>query len=567
MGLDIFVQAGGALLAALVVGAAVRKLHLPKVTGYLVAGILFGPSLVGMLSEPGIHDLTLIKQLALGLIFFNLGREFRSKTFRKLGRPALVTGLCIAGTTLAVTLAALLVAGANTQVAWILALIAVTTSPAAVLLVVRDYEAEGPFTDMLLAVVVLCDVIALVLFRVTLPLCTGEHLNVLVGLGGVAGSVLMGIVLGLLLSAFEQWTTRSGERIAVTLGMLLAGMGIAGKLAAFQFDPLILAMSYGVTFANATTKDEQLFGHLKFIEVPLYALFFVLAGAGMKFGLVKECGVLVFVMIGGRIVGLVAGAWVGTRAAGQRREIRTYLRLGLLPCAGAAIGLAGMAGPALGGGVGRQVMVMALTSVAFFELLGPLAVKFAILRVGEVKLISLVTEHGALQALKSTVAQVRRALGIPVYHKLPIEHVTARHVMRTHVETISHDAPLPEIIRVMAHSRYDLFPVVDREARFVGGIYLSDIRSVVFDPAIATLVIARDLASFNFPVVYEEDSLNDVLQKFASQPGQLHNLPVLHTQDDTHLIGIINQREVLDAVHLVERARRKRKAYSTRSNP
>ena len=563
MELGVFLETGGALLAALLVGAVVKKLHLPKVTGYIVAGVVLGPSIVGLLAEQDLEGLELIKRLALGLIMFSLGREFRAGTFRKLGRRVVVTTCCVVVVTFAVTLAAMLAVGVQTKLAYLLGVIAVTTSPAAVLLVVRDYDSEGPLTDMLLAVVALGSVIGLVLFDLTFPFCTGEHLGALVVVSGVVGSVLLGALLGLLLGATERVSASSGELIAVTFAMLLVGIGL-GELAGLRgFDPLIVTIIFGATYANASTKNAQLFDRLKRVDMLFYCLFFVLVGAEINLRIIRTVSLLVAPLIGARIVGVVLGAMLGARLAHQQRDVRLYLGWALLPTGGVAIGLAHVVGSSeIGGGLGGSVVALTLASVAFFELLGPLAVKFAIVRTGEVKLISLVAEHGALQALRAAIAQVRRALGIPGYRKLPLEDVTARHVMRTHVETLAQTALMPEMLRAMAHSGYDLFPVVDDEDRLLGGIYLSDIRTVVFDPAMVNLVIARDLASFNFPVVYEEDSLGEVLNKFATQPGELANLPVLDAGDHTHLIGMVNQREVLDAVHLVERARQKRAAQS-----
>jgi Kef-type K+ transport system membrane component KefB len=561
MGPAVLAESGLAVLAALAAGAAVKKLRLPKVTGYIVAGLLLGPSVVGLLSAGDLGALEIVQRLALGLIMFRLGREFAAGPFRKLGRRVVITVCCVVGVTFGVTLAVMAAAGAGTTAAVLLAVIAVTTSPAAVVLVVREYDSEGPLTDVLLSVVALGNVIGLVLFDLTLPLVAGRPAAVLAVLGGVAGSVVFGAVLGLVLGAYERISSSPGELIAVTVAMLLVAIGAARLERLKELDPLIAAIVFGATYANASTRGAQVFDRITRVDMVVYCLFFVMAGAAIDFAAVRSVSVLVGPYIVARIAGIVFGSMLGTRLTGQRRDVRLYLGWALLPTGGVAIGVAhALSVGRLGGASMAPVVALALGSVAFFELIGPLAVKFAIVRVGEVKLISLVAEHGAFQALAAAVGQVRRALGIPSYRTLPLLRVTARHVMRTHVETLAQNARLPDIMRAMAHSGYDLLPVVDNEGRLHGGITLSSIRSVTFDPVLANLVIARDLASSSFPVVYEEDTLSDVIGKFADQPGELAALPVVDAGDHTHLIGMVNQREVLDAVHLVERTRRARAA-------
>ncbi len=562
----VLLESGLAVLAALLAGAVVKRLRLPKVTGYILAGMVLGPSALRLLTEHDLGSLELVERLALGLIMFSLGREFHASTFRKLGRRVLVTMGCVIAVTFAVTLAAMLAAGVEPGTAHLLAVIAVTTSPAAVVLVVREYDSDGPLTHMLLTVVALGNMVGLVLFDLTLPLAVPGHLGALHVIGGVAGSIVLGALFGLVLGAYERVSASTSELIAVTLALLLVAIGVRHLAPLRGFDPLIAAIAFGATYANASTKGAQLFDRVKRVDMLIYCLFFVMAGAAIRLSAIRTVSLLVAPYIAARMVGIVLGSKLGTRLAHQRREVRLYLGWALLPAGGVTIGLAHVLALAEPGGRAATVVALALASVAFFELVGPLAVKFSIVRVGEVKLISLVAEHGVAQALGVAVAQVRRAFGIPSYHTLPLERVTARHVMRTHVETLSEKARMSTIVRAIAHSSSDLFPVLDKEGRLAGGITLSDVRTVTFDPATARLVIARDLASSGFPVVYEEDTLSEVMGKFANQPGELANLPVVSAQDHTHLIGMISQRDVLDAVHLVERMRQKRAAKARRGD-
>jgi CBS domain-containing protein len=197
-----------------------------------------------------------------------------------------------------------------------------------------------------------------------------------------------------------------------------------------------------------------------------------------------------------------------------------------------------------------MAQAIVLGSIVFYELIGPLTVKFALVRCGEVKMVSLLPHlpgQSGIDNLQKIVSQIRRSLGLSVKGLGQAgEPPVAKHVMRSSVETVPDNTRFDELLKIVSHARYDLLPVVDKEGNYMGNISFPGIRDVIFDQALADLVIARDLLDYESPYVTPDEPLGAVLQKFHDIKEEIGFLPVVAEGQNPRVVGMIRQRDVVD---------------------
>ena len=277
--------------------------------------------------------------------------------------------------------------------------------------------------------------------------------------------------------------------------------------------------------------------------------FFVLAGANLHLETLAQLGLLGSSYVVARIAGKLLGGTLGARLGSFDKRQILYVGPTLLAQAGVAIGLAaGLASRWPEGGHLLQTVV--LGSVVIFELVGPLAVRFGLVRAGEVPILALLRKRapeGTLEGLHSVVSHFSSALGLPVGRRLRDPgDILVKHIMRRNVETIRNDTPFHDLLHLIAHSRYDRFPVVDAADKFVGMIDYSEIRSLLFEPSLSRLVVASDLTT-TFPHALSPDqSLREALRTLELNRN-ISYFPVLDPDNPQHLVGILSQNEVLAA--------------------
>jgi Kef-type K+ transport system membrane component KefB len=553
------------LLGSLLGGRAASLCRVPRVTGYLLAGLLIGPSFARLTGLPlllppvALKDLRLISDVALALIMMNIGGQFRVENLRRWRHRIALFSLGEIGITfLAVAVAVLVVNGAflhrtvaglslfqtSVTFAILLGAIAVATAPAATLMVIREYEAEGPVTSSVLTLVGLNNLVSVVAFIVAAHLL----IRPTEGLAPLAlhlfGPLLLGGAVGLGLAILTQRLDQSSEHKILLLGGVATCSALARR---WGLDPLLSNLILGVVLANSAPTWHRLVESLRQIDYPLYVAFFVLAGATLHLETLAHIGFLGLAYVVARGVGKGIGAFVGARAGRFNERMQTCVGFALLAQAGVAIGLAGSLARQWPEG-GHMVETVVLGAVVVFELVGPLGVRFGLVRAGEVPILSLLRKRapqGALAGLHTVVHHFRSSLGLPAGHRMKDPgDILVRHVMRQNVETIRNDTPFNELLRWIAHSRYDRFPVIDAEGRFVGMINYTEIRSLLFEPAMARLVIASDLVSPLRHALFPDQPLREALKTM-----QLHRdisfFPVVDSHDPEHLLGILSQNDVL----------------------
>lgn len=385
---------GVILLVALLAGHVVKFLRVPEVTGYLLAGVLLGPAGAGLVSHEVLDSLEVFSEVALGLILFTMGSVFEASRFRRVGRSVALLTAAESLLTASLVTAGLLLAGQPLTVALLLGAIAVETAAASTLMVMRECNAEGPLTEALGGVVALNNIFCLTGFLVVAAgldltrqaAATGVSWLVLYRtlyplLWQLAGSVALGFVVGLLLAAWASKVGEHGEMLILLVGAILLAVGAAQVL---ELSPLLATLAMGATMVNLSGESRRLFEALAQTDPPLYAIFFVIAGADLNLSLLPSLGVIGLVYVAGRTGGKLAGMFIGARRARLEPVVRRNLGLAALSQAGLAIGLlltVNRRFPELA----PVVTTVVLAAVTVFELIGPIGARYALTRAGEVR--------------------------------------------------------------------------------------------------------------------------------------------------------------------------------------
>ena len=403
-----------ALVAGLLMTRVFKKLHLnfPDVTAFLIAGLAIGPYGLGSLHIGGlgfssleaVNDLSVISSVALGFIAFAIGNEFRLSQLKETGRQAAVIGVLQALMAMVLVDAALLglhllmpdVLSAPAAIT--LGAIATATAPAATLMVVRQYKAKGKLTDLLLPIVALDDAVGLVAFAVSFGVATALHsgsvnlLSILVEpLLEIVGSLLLGSLMGLILTLLEKLFFSNSNRLSLTIAFVVMTIALSGM--EFQLGPvklgfsnLLVCMMLGTVFCNLCPRSPDIMERSDRWTVPLYALFFVLSGAELDLSVFSSLAVVGIGVV--YILTRSAGKYLGARGSAAMvncdHSIRKYLGITLLPQAGVALGMSA-ASISLGTGDGKLIRNIVLFSVLIYELVGPSLTRWALMKSGDIR--------------------------------------------------------------------------------------------------------------------------------------------------------------------------------------
>ncbi len=400
-----------ALFAGLMLSRLAKLVKLPAVTAYLVAGILIGPYCLGALGVEGIgftsmdsiKTYRLLSDTALGFIAFSIGNEFRLSQLKRIGKQATVIGVVQAVfTTLVVDTALiglhfLIPDKLPLSAAIVLGAIASATAPAATLMVVKQYKAKGPVTDILLPIVALDDAVGLVLFAISFgvakALISGEVSLISVLLEPVLEvvlSLLLGAVMGFLFNYSEKFFHSRSKRLSMsvtfvflTVALSMLQFNIGGVHIAFS--SLLVCMMLGTVFCNVCDFSEELMDRVDRWTSPLFILFFVISGSELELsvfgdGLIVLIGAVYIVF---RCFGKYFGARFSSNAVKCDSNIVKYLGITLFPQAGVALGMA-LKSEALGT-QGALIANITLFSVLIYELIGPFLTKVSLLKAGEIK--------------------------------------------------------------------------------------------------------------------------------------------------------------------------------------
>ena len=398
-----------ALVGGLMLSRLTKMIHLPAVTAYLVAGLLLGPYFLGALKIPGlgfnsleqVEGMSILTQTALGFIAFTIGNEFRLSQLKATGAKAITIGILQAVITTVVVdivLVGLHLIFPNIisiPCAITLGAIASATAPAATLMVVRQYKADGPLTRLLLLVVAIDDAVGLVLFSVSFGIATALSNGQVSVLAVVVEPIIeiilslgLGSAMGWLLNWVEQFFHSRSKRMTISVAFVLLSVGLS--MLEFQIGPvhcgfslLLVCMMTGTIFCNICSTSEELMERVEGWTTPVNVLFFILSGAELDLAVLSQPVTLIVgvIYIIARSAGKYYGANLSCRMTRQPKPIVDNLGITLLPQAGVALGMALTAATLSDGALARNVVLFA---VLVYELIGPALTKRSLLAVGEI---------------------------------------------------------------------------------------------------------------------------------------------------------------------------------------
>ena len=414
--MTILLSVSIAVLAGLLMTRAFKPFKLPSVTAYLIAGVLIGPYFLGSLhinglgfvSEEAVSMLSLVSEVALAFIAFSIGTEFRLEELKKTGKQAFVIGIFQAlAATVLVDLALLgvhFMMPDKLSVAQVITLgaIATATAPAATLMVVRQYKADGPLTKLLLPIVALDDAVGLIIFAVSFGIAKSlvsgsvDLISIIVNpILEIIASLLLGAILGWVLTQLEKMFNSNTNRLNMTIAVVFLSASLSMMdfhVGPFHisFSSLLVCMMLGTIFCNICPLSEDIMERSDKWSSPLLALFFVISGAELQLSVFAD-GAIVFigiVYIVFRCLGKYYGAELSAKATKCAPQICKYLGITLFPQAGVALGMCTTAMQL--GEPGELIRNITLFAVLIYELVGPLMTRNALMKAGE---ISPMPEH------------------------------------------------------------------------------------------------------------------------------------------------------------------------------
>jgi Kef-type K+ transport system membrane component KefB/predicted transcriptional regulator len=511
-----------------------QRLHIPQVVGCIVMGIILG-EVLGIITPDTIDQLEPFTMFALGIIGFMIGAELRGEVFRKYGKQFFIIlfsqGM---GAFFLVTIGGSAAAWFITEsipesiaVGLVLGAIASATAPAATVNVLWEYKTRGPLTTAVLAIVALDDALALLLYRgaaTGAKALTGVSQGSILGttlilLGEIAGSVVLGILAGVLLFFLLKFVKSDDKILDFALASLLLVVGLSMIPG---IDPILPAMTLGITVANLMPRrSKATFALVEKFAPPIYISFFVIAGAHMEFGRITSWMLLmIFVYVLCRAIGKMTGAWFGGKWSKAPAVVRKYLGLCLLPQAGVAIGLAILASQQFGSELGHTIVIVVMTGTFLMEIFGPMLVKVGVKRAGEV--------------------------GLNITEEDLIRNYRVADVMDDKPISIAQNLPLHKILEVFSTSDSVYYPVVDDQLHISGIITIAGIKEMFANQDVAGWLLACDVAEPVQDIARPDQPLEEVMEWMERY--QLEHLPIVAGDDGNQLIGILDHRKVLRKV-------------------
>lgn len=377
------------MIVGLLMTRIMKKVNLPNVTGYLIAGLIVGPYCLKIFNSGNIEGLAIITDAALGFIAISIGGEFKLSSLIQLGAKIFVITLFEAVGASVLVCGVLLAMGVNPQLSLVLGAIASATAPAATLMVVRQYKASGPVTSTLLPVVAIDDAVCLMLFSImssiAKSLSAGNGFNVyetlLKPIIEIIGSLVIGFAVGAVLSIASNFFKSRANRASLAVTAVFFGVGLSSMLG---LSSLLLCMAIGAAMANMSKVSDAIMECTDRWTPPVFMLFFVISGAHFNFEVLKTVGLIGIMYLVLRSAGKYFGAMLGCILTKTEKNVTKYLGITLLPQAGVAIGMAQLSLTVVPD-YGEQIRAVILCATLVYELVGPLLTKIALTKAGEIK--------------------------------------------------------------------------------------------------------------------------------------------------------------------------------------
>lgn len=375
------------IFAGMFCGRMAKHIRLPNVTGYLVAGLLIGPSVFGLLSADFLDAINIISTVALGFIAFSIGNEFKISYFKRVGVAPIVIACMESLFAVVFVVLGLIVSGQSVSFSLVLGAIAAATAPAATIMVIKQYRAKGPVTETLLSVVAIDDATALILFSLSVAvaqaLANGAAslgTSLLSPLKEIGGALVVGAALGFVFLLPLRFFKKAGNRLSLIVGFIFLGLGISEWLG---LSDLLLCMAMGAVVANFSGDVGAIMDLCDGVTPPIFMLFFVASGADLQLSVLPTVGLIGVIYIVLRVVGKYFGAAVGGAMCKCNAAVRKYLGPCLMPQAGVAIGLS-LAAAQVVPEHAPQIRAVILCGTLIYELIGPAVTKVSLKQAGEI---------------------------------------------------------------------------------------------------------------------------------------------------------------------------------------
>jgi Kef-type K+ transport system membrane component KefB/CBS domain-containing protein len=559
---QIALTLGLLLWVALIGGWVAGFLRLPKVTAYLLAGVLLGPSALGCIDHDKIDLFEPLTKLAISLVLFNLGCNFPFARARRMFDRVVRLSWGEMSATFLLVFAGLLLLGQSWEIAALLGTLALATAPATTVLVLKESESEGPVTQYANAMVAVNNLVSIVLFELLFmalhfagnePLggATAQTGRLLMEIGqlvrDLGGSVMMGVAGGLIVS-YGYGLVAAGRRLVMLASMIVLLLAIC-QLNDMPYLLTFLAM--GVTVANASDQTRQILVELDRLTGLLCVVFFAVNGAELEPSKLVEAG-----MVGvGYIFLRTSGKYLGTRFAAtggkETPPVCKWLGTTLLAQAGAAIALSAIAvqrTQEMGGALHescKSVQVLILGTVVVFEIAGPILIRLSVIRAGEVPLAHAIRHAGPslVDQFRTLINRLLIAAGRNPWKDLPPGELTVNELMRKNVDAIPQTATFNQVIASIEHSRDNVYPVVGDDGKLLGVIRYRELSSVLFDPALGSLVRATDVATPAGLVLYPDETIAKAHRILETTKDDL--IPVVSREPVGQLVGAVRRRDIL----------------------
>lgn len=548
--LPMLLSIGVLYLLAIGAGRLSAAIGIPRVTGYLAAGIAAGPSFSEILGLPALvtreqlHALAPLHDIILGLIVFTIGGNFSLKAIRKIGPKLFRISAFEIGLTATLVGCGTVLLGATPLEAAFLAVISITTAPAATQMVIREYQSEGRLTDTILPLIVINNLIAIVAFIIIRNSGLSADASFLQSVVQVFEPLVLGILAGMIIAVMDQRLTRPVERQILVLALVAVITGVAVFLDLFS---MLAVLAAGVVAINASPNKKRIVNDLADIDYPLYVLFFIMAGAELHLQSLGHMGIIGVVYVVMRTIGKYVGCRWGAQAANASQTIRSWLGPAMLAQAGLAIGLANVLAREWPG-PGGALQTVVLASVVVFEVVGPLLTRFALVNAGEVPVFNLIAQRSPVrysEGLQQVIVHVKNAFGMANNtHADNPSDIQIGHIMRRNVEVLPNTAPFNEVLKALGHSRYDRLPVVNARDELVGVIKYADIANTLYDPGLRNLVLADEIATQTFLKLTPDDTLESAMAALKDHPDDAY-LFVVAKDNPKKLVGVVRHNDVL----------------------
>jgi len=524
---NIILLLGIALFGGTVGGKLFQKLRIPQVVGYIIIGIILGEMFLGVITMEIVNSLTPLSYLALGMIGFMIGGELKKEVFKKYGKQFTVilffegVSAFILVSVFASIVGFFILHNWNFSISFglLLGAISSATAPAATTDVLWEYKSKGPLTRTVLGIVALDDGLALLLFAFAASIASVliksdfTIMMMIKPIIEICGSIIIGLLLGFLLSKIIKTQTDEDKILVLSLGLILLNLGVT---IAMGMDMLLSAMAMGAMVVNySPKKSKDIFNLTDKFTPPIYILFFVLVGAKLK---IEHITIPIFILLItyliGRSAGKMFGAYIGAMVSGAEESVKKYLPLCLFSQAGVAIGLSILASQRFSEDIGDLIVIVITATTFVVQLIGPPSVKIAIQKANEIGLN--ITEDDLLKK------------------------IVAKEIIGKDIPIINETANIQQILELFVKSKCFYFLVVNKERILVGIISIDGVKELFLEHELSLYLLAYDIMEPVTITSSPDELITDV--KLKMEKYDVECIPVVGPNNEA--MGMIERRQI-----------------------